>query len=103
MAPYPGPGQRSQVSTDGGYDPQWNPKGGELFYRNGNREMVVKVTTGTNFSADRPQVLYEGPEGAVAPDGQRFLSVISPDSSGTPLEINVMMNVLNNRVRVGKD
>jgi serine/threonine-protein kinase len=103
IVPYPGPGQRTQVSTDGGYDPQWNPKGGELFYRNGNREMVVKVTTGTNFSADRPQVLYEGPEGAVAPDGQRFLSVRSPDSSGAPLEINVMMNVLNSRVRVGNN
>jgi serine/threonine-protein kinase len=105
VTPYPGPGKRTQVSTDGGSDPQWNPKGGELFYRNGNRTMVVKVTTGTgtNFSADRPQLLYEGPEGVVTPDGQRFLAIINPDSSGAPLEINVMVNVLNNRVRVGKD
>jgi serine/threonine-protein kinase len=104
VAPYPGPGQRTQVSTDGGYSPQWNPKGGELFYLNGKRTMVVKVTTGTNFSADRPQVLYEGPEGVVTPDGQRFLAIINPGaSSGATLEINVMVNVLNNRGRAAKD
>jgi Tol biopolymer transport system component len=104
VTPYPGPGQRIQVSTDGGSDPQWNPKGGELFYRDGNnRTMVVKVTTGTNFSMDRPQVLYEGLEGVVTPDGQRFLSVVNPGETGAPLEINVMMNVLSNRGRVGKD
>jgi hypothetical protein len=65
VAPYPGPGQHTQVSTDGGY----NPQGGELFYRNGNRTMGVKVTMGTNFSADRPPMLYQGPEAVVTPDG----------------------------------
>jgi Tol biopolymer transport system component len=99
VVPYPGPGPPTQISTDGGEGPQWNPKGGELFYENGNRTMVVNVTTSTNFTADRPRVLYEGPFGVVAPDGQRFLSI----SRGTPLEINVMVNVLTNRARVGKD
>jgi Tol biopolymer transport system component len=104
VAPYPGPAQRIPISTDGGEDPQWNPKGGELFYRNDKRIMVVKVTTGTNFTADRPRVLFEGPDnGVVAPDGQRFLAIINPASGGAPLEINVMVNVLNNRVRIGKD
>jgi Tol biopolymer transport system component len=103
VVPYPGPGQRIQVSTEGGHAPQWNPKGGELFYRNGNQTMVVKVITGANFSTDRPKLLYEGRAGAVAPDGQRFLAVMAPDSSGAPLEINMMMNVLKNRAHVGKN
>jgi serine/threonine-protein kinase len=103
VAPYPGPGQRTQMSTDGGYSPQWNPKGGELFYLNGKRMMVVKVTTGTNFTADRPQVLYEGPYGVVTPDGQRFLAIINPASSEAPLEIYVMVNVLKNRGGAGKE
>ena len=37
----------------------------------------MNVTTGTNFTADQPRLLYERPEGHVAPDGQRFLAIIN--------------------------
>ena len=45
VRPYPGPGGKWQVSTDGGSEPVWNPKGRELFYRAGNKMMAVDVTT----------------------------------------------------------
>ena len=75
VAPYPGPGRRWQISIDGGDAPQWNPKGGELFYENGTQTMVVDVKTGTTFHAGKPRFLYNGPLGQVAPDGQRFLTI----------------------------
>jgi hypothetical protein len=33
---YPESGGKWQISVDGGQEPVWNPKGGELFYRNGS-------------------------------------------------------------------
>jgi serine/threonine-protein kinase len=60
VRPYPGPGGKWQISTDGGGEPVWNPKGRELFYRNGNKMMAVDVTTQGTFSAGKPRVLFEG-------------------------------------------
>jgi len=73
---YPNHYGRWQISTDGGDAPQWNPKGGELFYSSGAQRMVADVTTGASFSAGRPRVLYTGEAGIVSPDGQRFLAVL---------------------------
>jgi len=82
----PGARRVRQVSTDGGIQPIWNPKGGELFYRNGNRMMAVPITTGQNFSVGQPQVLFQrqyftapvqqtNPGYDVSLDGQRFLMI----------------------------
>jgi Tol biopolymer transport system component len=80
----PGDRRKRQVSTDGGIQPLWNPKGGELFFRNGSRLMVVPITTGQNLSVGQPKVLVDrqywtaplaqtNPGYDVSPDGQRFL------------------------------
>ena len=45
--------------------------------------MVVDVTTGANFEAGRPRVLYTGEAGLVAPDGQHFLSVLGGKTERT--------------------
>ena len=34
-----------QISSGGGFDPVWRRSGGELFYRNDNKMMVVAVNT----------------------------------------------------------
>ncbi|MBI3933362.1 MAG: PD40 domain-containing protein, partial [Acidobacteria bacterium] len=82
VQPYPGPGGKWQISTDGGQEPVWNPKGGELFYRSGSKIMAVDVNTKAGFSAGKPRMLFDGPyvptAGSlpaydVSPDGQRFL------------------------------
>jgi tricorn protease-like protein len=80
VQPYPGPGGKWQVSTEGGTEPVW-ARNGELFYRNGDKMMVVETTTRTSFSAGNPKLLFEGryatyqsvPDYDVTPDGQRFL------------------------------
>lgn len=99
VRPYPGPGGKWQISTDGGSEPVWNPKGRELFYRSGQRMMAVDYTEQPEFSAGKPKVLFEGPyvpsprslaDYDVAPDGQRFLMLKNAEQK--PGEINVVLN-----------
>jgi serine/threonine-protein kinase len=85
--PYPGPGGKWQISTDGGTEPVWNRNGRELFYRNGDKMMAVDIATQPGFAAGKPRMLFEGPylprtnlptlatmpNYDVSPDGQRFL------------------------------
>jgi serine/threonine-protein kinase len=82
VRPFPGPGGRVQVSTDGGTEPAWSPDGRELFYRTGDRFEVVSVQIGPSFRVlSRPTTLFEGRyyaypwqrEYDVHPDGDRFV------------------------------
>jgi eukaryotic-like serine/threonine-protein kinase len=99
---YPGLGGKLQISTDGGTEPVWNPKGRELFYRSGNKMMVVDVVTQPTFTAGKPRVLFQGqflpspataPNYDVSPDGQRFLMLKAAEPEGEePTQINVVFN-----------
>jgi predicted Ser/Thr protein kinase len=114
VRPYPGPGGKYQISTEGGTEPVWNPKGRELFYRTGNKMMAVEVTTQGAFSAGKPRVLFEGayvptprslPNYDVSPDGQRFLMLKATEQAQAPTQINVVLNwfeELKRRVPSGK-
>ena len=97
VQPYPGPGGKSQISTEGGTEPVW-ARNGELFYRNGDKLMVVETITRPNFSAGNPKVLFGGhyasfqtmPDYDVTADGQRFLFVKAGEEPQS--EISVVLN-----------
>ncbi|MGD0957207.1 MAG: protein kinase [Candidatus Acidiferrales bacterium] len=114
VQPYPGPGGKWQISTEGGTEPVWNRNGRELFYRNGNKMMAVDVTAQPSFSAGKPRVLFEGQYSASGPslpsydvsaDGQRFLMLKPSEQAGAaPTQINVVLNwfeELKRRVAAG--
>jgi serine/threonine-protein kinase len=115
VQPYPGPGGKWQISTEGGMDPVWNPNGRELFYRSGNKMMVVEIATQPSFAAGKPRMLFEGPYAPppvplanydVSPDGQRFL-MLKPveQEQAAPTQINVVLNwfeELKQKAPVGK-
>ena len=93
VRPFPGPDRRWQVSTEGGTQPVWNPAGGELFYRNGEKMMSVRLkATGADLVLAPPQLLFERDYayGAgitianydVSRDGQRFLMVKDESAAG---------------------
>jgi eukaryotic-like serine/threonine-protein kinase len=99
VQPFPGLGPKLQISSAGGTDPVWRRSGGELYYRNGNKMMVVSATTFPRFQASPPEQLWEGNysdgSGAscgmpgvsssnydVTPDGQHFLMVRDDDRAG---------------------
>jgi Tol biopolymer transport system component len=115
VQPYPGPGGKWQISTEGGTEPAWNPNGRELFYRSGNKMMAVDIATQPSFSAGKPRVLFEGryeptpatfPNYDVSRDGQRFLMLKpSEQEAAGQREINVVLNwseELKQRVPVEK-
>ena len=60
VQPYPGPGGKLQISTEGGTEPVWNRSGRELFYRNGDKMMAVDIATQPDFAAGKPRMLFEG-------------------------------------------
>ncbi len=91
---------KRQISTNGGSEPVWAKNGGELFYRETQKLMSVPVRTQPEFSAGRPELLFEGqydlePFGAdvsnydVSNDGQRFIMI---GNAGQSQQINVMLN-----------
>jgi eukaryotic-like serine/threonine-protein kinase len=101
VRPYPGPGSKWQISTEGGMEPVWNPNGRELFYRNGNKMMAVNIITQPGFSSGKPTALFEGPyvptptslsNYDVSPDGQRFLMLKAVEQQQTATQIHVILN-----------
>jgi eukaryotic-like serine/threonine-protein kinase len=113
VQPYPGPGGKWQISTEGGREPAWNRNGRELFYRNGDKMMAVDITTQPGFAPGKPRMLFEGryelspvqlANYDVSPDGQRFL-MLKPTEKAAPTQINVVLNwfeELKQKVPTGK-
>ena len=107
VRPYPGPDRKVQVSTDGGTHPRWNRNGKELFYRNGNKMMVIDVSTTRDLRLSQPRVLFEQryafgaaqtvPNYDVSPDGSRFVMVKDDSASG---RVNVVLNWLEELTRL---
>jgi eukaryotic-like serine/threonine-protein kinase len=115
VQPYPGPGGKWQISTEGGTEPVWNPDGRELFYRSGDKMMAVDITTQPSFAASTSRMLFQGryvqapfPSSNydVSRDGQRFL-MLKPaeEAQAAPTQINVVLNwfeELKQKVPTGK-
>ena len=89
VQPFPGPGRKWRISTDGGGLPVWARSGRELFYRRGDAMMSVEVTTAPSFAVKTPRVLFKYTSSSgfdVSPDGQRFLMIgAAPDPASPPM------------------
>ena len=102
VKPYPKEGGIEPISTDGGVQPLWAHSGRELFYRNGEKVMVVSIQTSPTLKAEAPRLLFIYPDGPsmgsregyipltydIAPDDQRFVFI----QKGWPTQINVVLN-----------
>jgi Tol biopolymer transport system component len=83
---------RWQVSTTGGWSPQWRADGKELFYRQGDRLMAVDIkVTGARLVPGVPHELFEAPFIAAgrnlfvpSSDGEKFLSVLPAEQVSSP-------------------
>jgi Tol biopolymer transport system component len=98
VQPYPGPGRRMRVSTDGGSSPAWRGDGKELYYLEVRPSAPVGVVAvrlaadGNELSASAPRRLFRGRYGAmsgrrnydVTSDGRRFLMVQALDPLPEP-------------------
>lgn len=112
VQPFPSPGGKWQISTDGGAEPMWTRDGRGLFYHNGNKVMVVDVSSvagrggdPATLAASHPRVLFDAASRAglfvdsdigrrrfdVHPDGRRFLTVVLEDKSVQP-QLHVVLD-----------
>jgi serine/threonine-protein kinase len=99
VQPFPGPGPKWLVSTDGGVDPIWSRDGRELFYRSSDALITVAVTTTAGFSAGRPRRLFEmrfdsgddGPEYDVSGDGKWFV-MLKRDHGRAPAALHLVLD-----------
>ncbi|MFQ5740400.1 MAG: hypothetical protein ACE5JX_15435 [Acidobacteriota bacterium] len=112
LQPFPGPGGGRQVSSEGGREPVWAKDGREFFYRNGDRMMVVDVTTQPSLSLGTPRVLFEGRYVStpwpltnydVAPDGKTFLMVKAREEPLATSRVNFVLSWFEELKRLGRN
>jgi serine/threonine-protein kinase len=103
VRPFPGPGERITVSTEGGNEAVWPRNSRELFYRNGDAMMAVDISTTPTLTVGRPRKLFEKryepslalyPNYSVTADGQRFVMIKRIDQGDAPAQINTVINAL---------
>jgi Tol biopolymer transport system component len=97
VQPHPATGQRAQVSTGGGRQPQWSPDGKELFFVTNDRKFyAVEVRAGATFEHGEPKLLFEMPSNTISvrnsyipsKDGQRFLVNMLLDTAVPPIYVD---------------
>jgi Tol biopolymer transport system component/tRNA A-37 threonylcarbamoyl transferase component Bud32 len=79
---FPGPGEKVQVSTDGGSNPVWSRDGKQLVYESAGTLWATEVMV-SPFRVGKSRVLYQGdiwndaagPNYALAPAGKRIVVV----------------------------
>ena len=96
-------GSKTQVSTEGGFQPRWRADGKELFYIGPDKKlMAVDIKTdGGEVHVGTPRALFElrvsnlpgPPYYDVSRDGQRFLiNVAGEETSPTPMAVVMNWN-----------
>jgi Tol biopolymer transport system component len=104
VQPFPGPGAKTQISSNGGIQVRWRQDGKELFYVSlADRLMAIPIkfsAGGKKFDADLPVPLFATHIGGagqqsrqqyiVSPDGQRFL--MNTITNDAPPPITLILN-----------
>jgi eukaryotic-like serine/threonine-protein kinase len=92
VMPFPGPGAKARLSTDGGEYPVWSPDGRELFFRQGTKVLSAGFDPTRRVMVGRPAMLFDGPyenEFDVAADG-RLLMVRRDENTRTTAGIRAI-------------
>lgn len=102
VRPFPNADVETLVSVNGGTEPVWSRTQSELYYRNGNGEMVVvPVLPGSKFETGPQQVLFSATAYRsdffhtaydVTADGQRFVMIRVSESGSLDEELIVIEN-----------
>jgi serine/threonine-protein kinase len=101
VRPYPGAGNRVQVSIDGGTEVAWARNGRELFYWNQQKLIAAQIQTEPVLELGNRAVLFEGPfvrsvpgipNYDVSPDGTRFLMLKPSEETGEERSLNIIVN-----------
>jgi serine/threonine-protein kinase len=98
VQPFPGPGGKWQVSSDGGYEARWAPDGREIYYLSGGAVMAASVTTEPTFVVGKRRTLFDGPYHAgrhsydVSPNGKRFVMIQLGEKEANLMQLHIVLN-----------
>jgi Tol biopolymer transport system component len=105
VQPFPGPGDKWQVSTDGGIDAVWGPDGKELFFvaPDGTLMAAAVHASDSTFDAGSPAPLFRtrmavggaanlAPQYAVARDGRFLINALSETAGASSITVIVNWN-----------
>ena len=91
VRPFPGPGGKWQISTNGGNFPTWSPNGNELFYQEQDGKIMVTAyaASGSAFHVDKPRLWSPVPVPLISSnrvidatrDGKRLAVVLKPSET----------------------
>jgi len=100
VRPFPGPGGKWQISSQGGVYPRWSRSGGELFYRNGDALFAVTYKAeGESFRAEKSRELFRHrfaqynftPGYDITPDGKRFVMFLPEGDEANMARTHVIL------------
>jgi serine/threonine-protein kinase len=110
VQPFPGPGMKRPVSTEGGLQPLWAKDGRQLFFRRQDQVWAVDVRTDGGLSTGKPCLLFERPGYSpggptrsydLSQDGKRFLMVKLEQRTPAPVtELTLVQNWFEELKRV---
>jgi serine/threonine protein kinase/Tol biopolymer transport system component len=97
VQPFPTPGAKAQISTEGGEKPVWSRDGKQLYFISADRKMMaVNVTTGEKFEAGSPRMLFEtrignalGNRFDVSKEGRFLIPTETEQANDSPLTLIV--------------
>jgi hypothetical protein len=94
VAALPFTGEAQTVAPAGADEPEWSPRGDELYYRDGPRWMAMTVSRSGGLTLGKPRVLFEGrylnvreKSYDVGPDGRFLLLVGPPEETARQLDV----------------
>jgi eukaryotic-like serine/threonine-protein kinase len=95
VTPFPGPGGKQQVSTDGGEDAVWRGDGRELFFISEGKMMTAEVKpNGSGLDIGNARLLFDAVTGFgpgthydVTPDGKRFIIAAIGEGGAAPMNL----------------
>ena len=104
VRPYPGPGGKKQISTEGGISPRWSAKGSELFYESLDQKIWVTQygIAGDSFTANQARLWSEvalidpgyGSNYDLAPDGKHIV-ILGPPAGAKPPNVDHVSFIMN--------
>ena len=108
VQPYPGPGEKTRISTAGGSEPIWTANGRELLFRSGTLDrhqvFTAAIRSVSPFQVDAPRLVFEAKAGEydqtapgrswdISADGRRFLLLRAVPSTDKPVAaMHVVLN-----------
>ncbi|MDH3652244.1 MAG: hypothetical protein OEQ53_21325 [Saprospiraceae bacterium] len=98
---FPDKSEKIQISTSGGYEPQWSHKGDRIFYRHNDDFYVVQLNRKDEISFSKPAILFNGKYRYrsgwgryydLSPDEKYFVAVKEIMTEPTISSLNVIIN-----------